>query len=164
MKETITPRDLFFDQLSDLLSVESQLLRAMPELIALTTHPALKTALEEHAQETERQHRTLESIFVRVGTEIGQDEGKAMVGLIEGGHGHLRGVNEPRTRDLMMIAHCLRVEHYEIAAYEITVTLAERLGYGEEAETLNGILTQERAVASLLKDLEPEIFQRAMEP
>jgi ferritin-like metal-binding protein YciE len=83
--------------------------------------------------------------------------------LLEGGDSHLAAARMPATRDLMMIAHCLRIEHYEIAAYEITTRLAERLGLDLEGQALSELLAEEDRVINLLHELEPSIYSKARE-
>lgn len=158
---TRTPRDLFFDQLRDLYSAEQQLSESLPLLVTLTSCDELRNLLVAHARQTDQQLVNLYRMFARHGLVPGNDKCRAMEGLIEGGESHLRAVEEPNTRDLMMIAHCLRVEYYEIAAYGITQRLAEGIGFDHEAEILKQSLSEEEAVARGLRALEPKIFGRA---
>ncbi|RYD38092.1 MAG: ferritin-like domain-containing protein [Verrucomicrobiaceae bacterium] len=154
---TNTPRDLLFDQLRDLHSAETQILSSLPGLAARAAYPPLCALITEHAGQTRRQLETLASIFQRHGMEPGNDKCKAMEGLIAGGDAHLDQVEVPQTRDLMMVAHCSRIEHYEIAGYGIAVRLAQRLGLQEEAAILESILGEELAAASGLEALEPAL-------
>lgn len=158
MDAIITPHDLFIDQLRDLCSMETQLTAALPELVLLSGHPALRELLIRHAEETDFQLSAIREILARHGNEAGEDTCKAMRGLIEGGEAHLKKVEHEPTRDLMMIAHCLRVEHYEIAAYQITQRLAQHLGLDSDVRILETLLDQETYTAAQLLALEPMIF------
>lgn len=162
--ETKTPLDLFFDQLRDLYSAESQLADALPVLVTLTTCPELRELLTTHTDQTHQQQARLLGIFDHHGLAPGADKCKAMEGLIEGGEAHLKTVEEPRTRDLMMIAHCLRIKYYEIAAYGITHRLGERLGLANEAAILKQMLGEEEATARGLRILECSVFDLAIQP
>ncbi len=159
--KTESPQDLFFDQVQDLYSVETQLVAALPHLLPLTSLPELRDLLVRHAGQTERQRQMVIKIFQDNGVEIGNDSCKAMKGLIDGGYAHLEEVTEPKTRDLMMIAHCLRIEYYEIAAYSITARLAASLNMTGEAGILHEILSEEEKAAEHLLALEPLIFDLA---
>lgn len=161
MKHPRTPRDLFFDQLLDLQSTEDQLGRALPELAATAVHGGLRELLERHSGETERHHLKITGILKRHSQASGSDRSKAIAGLIKGGRTHLQAAANVRTRDLMMIAHCLRIEYYEIAAYRIAARLAERLGYADEGCTLRVLLAEEERSAESLMELEPEVFRLA---
>jgi ferritin-like metal-binding protein YciE len=160
--QTVTPRDLFFDQLLDLHSVETQLVASLPTLLAREPYEPLVALLVSHAEETKRHLNIIASILQAHRIEIGDDKCKAMEGLIAGGDAHLDGVDVPETRDLMMIAHCLRIEHYEVAAYGITLRLAEQLGFREEVALLSATLKEEKEAVVKLSKLEPAIFERAL--
>ncbi len=158
-----TPLDLFFDQLRDIHSMESQLCDSLPELAALSSDGGLRDAIAAHSHETDRQLEFILEIFERHRVPVGKDKCKAIAGLIAGGDSHLESAKNPHTRDLMMVAHCLRIEHYEIAAYEITSRLADRLGLELEANLLNELMAQEMEMARWLTEFEPYLFQSAVE-
>lgn len=158
---TQTPMDLFFDQMRDLHSVELQLSRSVPGLAAKAENPELRAQLSRQATETHDRFEKLNRIFRKHGVSPGQDVCKAMQGLIEGGDEHLEQVDVPATRDLMLVAHCLRIEHYGIAAYTITARLAGQLQLQEEAAALQQIVAERQHTAELLLKLESGLFLHA---
>lgn len=83
---------------------------------------------------------------------------KAMDGLLEGGAKHLDSVPNPYTLALMLIAHCLCMELYGIASYQITRRLAQELELEEEAELLSDFLELARSAHDKLILLTPEAF------
>ena len=159
-----SPEDLFFDQMKDLHSMETQISSHLPDLLATAVDERLRGLLLTHSYETDQQLKILRELFARHGKDPGSDKCKAIAGLIDGGAAHLASVEDPATRDLMMVAHCLRVEHYEIAAYEITARLAGQLGLAEEAGVLLALQAQEQATADGLLGLEPNLFETANLP
>lgn len=161
MKNVHIPRDLFIDQLRDIYSMEVQIGQSMPHLVALCANESLRELIERHAQQNCIQIAEISKIFERHGELPGGDTCKAMAGLIEGGTSHLRDVKDPHTRDLMMIAHCLRIEYHEMAAYEITSLLAVRLGMIQEQELLTELLGEEKDMAAALLEWEPFLFEIA---
>ncbi len=158
---TNTPFELFFDQLRGIYSLEIQLRESGPHLVSLCTNESLRDLIFKHAQQNASHIAEIAAIFERHGESPGGDTCKAMKGLIESGTAHLEGVRSPPTRDLMMVAHCLRVEHYEIAAYQITTLLSERLGLMREPEILSGLLWEEKDMAAALMLMEPDLFDSA---
>lgn len=156
--KTQTPTDLLFDQLRDLLSVEMQLLDSVPYLLEVATEPRLKEALANHLPDTARHAKTVAEILAAHEIKPGQDKCKAMEGLIEGGHAHIKAVDQKSTRDLMIVAHCLRIEHYEIAGYTIALSLAEALKFTDIAASLNIILKEENTAKTELIELQPLLF------
>lgn len=165
MNTTIdTPYELLFDQLRDLYSVEVQLRESMPHLVSLCTNEELGNLLVGHACQNCNQIAEIAAIFERHRESPGDDRCKAMAGLIEGGTAHLEGVRSPHNRDLMMIAHCLRIEYYETAAYEFSCRLSRRLGLMREPEVLNNLLAEEKDMLASLMRLEPALFENAENP
>lgn len=156
-----TPLELLFDQLRDLHSMEIQLCESMPLLVSLCTNEELRDLIVNHAHQNGSQIAEIIAIFERYGEPFSDDRCMAMAGLIEGGTAHLESVASPHSRDLMMIAHCLRIEYYEIAAYEFTTLLSGRLGLMREPAILSELLKEEKDMATALKVLEPELFETA---
>jgi Mn-containing catalase len=156
-----TPTDLLFDQLRDLHSMESQLPESLLKIGQTTRYGPLRDVVMEQSDETLRRKVRLAAIFKKHDVSPGHDVCKAMAGLVEGGEDHLALVDDDATRDLMVLAHCLRVHHYGIAGYDIAGRLAERLGLVEDAELLTVLMTEEENAIGHLLALEPELFKIA---
>lgn len=58
----------------------------------------------------------------------------------------------------MMVAHCLRIECYEMAACRFASLLAGQLGLMREPEILLEFLAQEKDMADALNEPEPALF------
>lgn len=156
-----TTCELFFDQLRDLYSMEVQLCESMSDLVSLCTNEELRELIVSHALQNCNQIAEITAIFERYGKSPGNDKCKAIAGLIEGGTANLESVSSLPTRDLLMIAHCLRIESYEMAAYEFTTLLSGRLGLLREPAILSELLADEKDMAASLMLLEPGIFETA---
>jgi len=153
-----SPTELFFDQLKDLYSVESQVILTLPDLADNASDPALRSLLLDHEGESERHKTIVKRIFETHGRNPGGDICKAIKGLIEGGNEHLAKAEDPLVRDLLLIAHCNRIKHYEIAAYGFTVALAQCVGLINDARALGDILSDEREFARHLESIAEELF------
>lgn len=150
--------DLFFDQLRDIHSVESQVAGTLPHLSRLAALPALRGLFSEQHHLTLEQQRRVAAIFETHSREIGPDECQAMQGLIAGGNEHLERTDDPKARDLMLVAHWLRIKHYEIAAYQFAAALALQLDYIAERELLSTFLAAEESAAKELDGVAAELF------
>ncbi len=150
-----TPHKLLIDQLQDILSFEKQLENAMPELVEMACGPELNELLEDHLEQTHEHRSRVEHILDRLGADQGDSPCKAMQGLIEGGSNHLKQTKGAEIRDLLMVAHCTRIEAYEIAAYNFAISIAERLGLNEEAELLRLSRNDEQLTSDQLSFLSP---------
>ncbi len=145
-------RALFFDQLRDLYSVELQLEESIPELTESAVSDTLRARLGNHLEETKKQRERLERIFNEHEEDFNNDQSKAMKGLIKGGDQHIEMARLPLIRDSIIIAHCLRIEHYEIAGYTVLVTLANELGLTDEEDILRQSMEEEQEMSADLHD------------
>lgn len=159
MKATIHElSDLFFDQLRDIHSVESQVAETLPQLVERATLPALRELfLAQHPFTLEQRERIAE-IFERHSRTIGSDECRAMRGLIEGGNAHLDRVEDATVRDFMLVAHWLRIKHYEVAAYQFAAGLSLHLDEVAEREVLSDYLAAEERSVKELETVAAELF------
>lgn len=135
--------DLFLEQLRDLYSAENQIVKALPKMAKYASSEELKSAFEEHLEQTKGHVERLEEIFERLGARSKGKKCEAMEGLLEEGKEILSMNAEPSVRDAAMIAAAQRVEHYEIAGYGCARTFARLLGDQEAADLLQQTLDEE---------------------
>ena len=107
------------------------------------TSSQLKEAFTTHLEETEGHVTRLEEIFEALGEEPGGETCKAMEGLIAEGEDYVKASGDRDVRDAGLIGAAQRVEHYEMAGYGTTRTLATRLGESEAADSLQATLDEE---------------------
>lgn len=136
-------QDLYVEQLRDLHSAENQILKALPKMIAKTTHAELKQALQEHERVTEKQVQRLETIFSELGEKPTGHKCKGMEGLLEEGEEALKDFKDGDVLDAAIIASAQRVEHYEIAGYGTVRSMASMLGFDKQAQLLQQTLDEE---------------------
>ena len=148
-----TLESLFVHELKDLLSAEKQLTKALPKMAKGAASDALKTAFEEHLEQTKGHVARLEEIFAMLDKSPRAQLCKGMEGLIEEGAELLEEEGEPIVKDAALIGAAQRVEHYEIAAYGTARTLAELLGNDEAAELLQQTLDEEKETDEKLTEL-----------
>ena len=157
-----TINDLFQDQIKDLYSAESQLLKALPKMAKKATTKELKNGFEKHIKQTQGQIDRLMQIAEMWEFKPGGKKCKAMEGLIEEGEEVLEESGDSRVIDAALIAAAQRVEHYEISSYGTARALAERLGCEETAQLLQSTLEEEEATDKLLTQIcEGSILRQA---
>lgn len=163
MKSAKTLQDLFIHNLKDVYNAEKQLLKALPKMAKGATSDNLRTAIEEHRQETEGQVERLEQIFEILEVAPRGIKCAAMEGLIEEGQEALEDNFAPTVMDAAIIAAANKVEHYEIAAYGTLISLARLLDQDNIARLLHATLEEEKAADSKLTELaESEINVEAL--
>jgi ferritin-like metal-binding protein YciE len=151
--ELETLRDLYIDELKDLYSAESQILKALPRMIKAASHPELKRAFETHLKQTEGQVRRLEQVFEELDASPRGKKCVGMEGLIEEAKELLAEKPEPDVLDAGLISKAQHVEHYEIAGYGTVRTYARLLGEERQAKLLQQTLDEEGETDKLLTQL-----------
>ncbi len=145
--------ELFEDQIKDLYSAESQLLKALPKMAKKAASPELKKGFETHLKQTEGHVSRLDEIAKMWKFKPTGKKCKAMEGLIEEGKEVIEEDGDENVIDVALIAAAQRVEHYEISAYGSARALANRLGCKETSDLLQQTLDEESATDMLLSKL-----------
>jgi ferritin-like metal-binding protein YciE len=136
-------QDLLVEELKDLYSAESQILKAGPKVAKNVNSDQLRQAIEMHMKETEEQRGRLERILEKMGESTRGKKCKGMEGLIEENKELLDEDAEPDVLDAGLIVGLQKIEHYEIAGYGSAVTFAKLLGDEESARLLAQTLQEE---------------------
>ena len=145
--------DLLVHELKDLLSAEKQLVKALPKMAKGATNEELRTAFEEHLEQTKVHIERLEQVFEKLGKSARAEHCDAMEGLVEEGGKVLEEDMADDVRDAALIAAAQKVEHYEIASYGTARTFAQLLGHAEVANLLQETLDEEGETDHRLTDL-----------
>jgi ferritin-like metal-binding protein YciE len=146
-------KELFVDELRDVLSAEKQLLKALPKMAKAATSTELRKGFEKHLKETEGQVGRLEQVFESVGETARAKTCKAMKGLLEEGSEIIAEDMESDVKDAALIAAAQKVEHYEIATYGTLVTWAKQLDLKKAAKLLGQTLDEEKNTDLKLTEL-----------
>jgi ferritin-like metal-binding protein YciE len=158
MAEETNPLDeLLLDELKDLYSAESQIIKALPKMAKAASSPELRRAFERHLEETRRQVERLDQIGEELDVRMTGKKCKGMEGLIAEGRELLEEDLEEDVLDAGLIGAAQKVEHYEIAAYGTARTHAEMLGYRKIARLLQQTLNEEGATDKKLTQLAESI-------
>ena len=146
-------QDLYILELRDIYSSEDQILNRLPKMIKRAESGELRTALENHLEQTRSHVTRLERVFEMHGAEPKKQKCKGMHGLLEESDEMLGKDAAPAVRDAAIISACQRVEHYEIAAYGSVRTYAEQIGHERAAAVLQETLDEERAADQKLTEI-----------
>jgi ferritin-like metal-binding protein YciE len=155
-------QDLLAEQLRDIYSAETQLLKALPKMAQAARSPELKEAFTSHLEETRGHVDRLNQIFERLGIDAGAKKCKAMEGLLAEGEETIAEDAPPMVHDAALIAAAQRVEHYEIAAYGCVRTFATLLGDDETASLLEETLEEEEDADYKLTEIAESINDEAL--
>lgn len=147
-------RETFKQQLMDIYDAEKQLVKALPKIAKAAEHEELKSAIEEHLEETEEHVERLEHVFEIIGETAKGKKCQAMVGLLEEGQESIK----EKEGDAAIICAAQKVEHYEIAAYGSLITWARLLGEDEAADVMEETLDEEKNADEKLTSIAESII------
>lgn len=150
-------KELYIDELKDLYSAETQLLKALPKMAKAATSEQLRQGFEEHLAQTQGHVERLETIFQSLDESPKGKKCMGMEGLIKEGAEAIDEDFEGAVKDAALIGAAQRVEHYEIAAYGTASEFAQILEQTEHVSLLNETLEEEKETDCKLSDLAKDI-------
>ncbi len=127
--------------------------KGIPSMIEAAASPELRTALEQHLEETRTHVTRLERIFAQIGAEA-KTEDDDIIDEITKVADKMVGATEDGSplRDAVLVIGGGHVEHYEMAVYSSLEATARQLGLGEAAALLAETLKEEKAAAAKLAE------------
>jgi ferritin-like metal-binding protein YciE len=149
-------KELYIDELKDLYSAETQLVKALPKMAKSAASDELRQGFEEHLEQTKGHVQRLEQIFEALGESPKGKKCKGMEGLIAEGSEVTEEDYEGNILDAALIGAAQRVEHYEIAGYGTVRAMAEVLGEDEHVSLLTETLDEEKETDEKLTELAQE--------
>ena len=151
---------LFKHFLRDIYYAEKQILKTLPKMARKADSEELRTAFEEHLEETQTHVETLEKVFESMGMKARGVTCDAINGIIDEGKEIMSETDDADARDAGMIAAAQAVEHYEITRYGTLISYARTLGHTEAADLLQTTLDQEYAADQKLTKLAESTLNR----
>ncbi len=149
---------LFEEEIKDLYDAEKQLVRALPKLAKAANSEELSSAFQEHLEVTKGHVTRLEEVFQLLEVKPRGKTCEAMKGLVAEGQEVMEQEGDDVLRDAALTGAAKRVEHYEMAAYQSAIALAEAMGNEEAAELLRQTLGEEEEADEKMQSLCQEIL------
>jgi ferritin-like metal-binding protein YciE len=144
--------ELFIDELKDIYSAETQLIKALPKMAKAATSENLRAGFEHHLEQTKEHARRIEEICTQLKEKPTGKKCGGMEGLLGEGK-EMMDEFEGDVLDAALISAAQRVEHYEIAAYGTVRTYAELLAHDRAVELLEETLEEEKETDQKLTEL-----------
>jgi ferritin-like metal-binding protein YciE len=160
--EMTDPRQLFLHELGDVLYAERTLVKTLPKLQQEASDEELALGFEEHLEQTRQHVKNVEQAFEKLGEQPSAEKCPGIDG-IKKEHDDFVAKASPSqdVLDSFLTGAGARTEHYEIAAYEGLVTMAEAMGETDVAELLSQNLEQEKEALEKLKTIGKRLAQQA---
>lgn len=137
-------RELYVDELKDIYSAETQLVKALPKMAKAAVSAELRNGFVQQLEQTRDHVSRLEQIFEDLDETPTDKHCKGMEGLIKEGGEAAEEDYEGDAKDAALIGAAQRVEHYEIAAYGTVRAMAEKLGESKAVNLLSQTLQEEK--------------------
>jgi len=139
------PRELFLHELGDVLYAERTLVKTLPKLQQEASDDELAEGFGEHLEETRQHVENLEQAFEAMGEPAKAEKCPGIEGIKKEHDEFVSNESpSPEVLNAFLTGAGARTEHYEIAAYEGLITMAEAMGEAEVARLLNENLAQEQ--------------------
>lgn len=146
------PRELFLHELGDVLYAEQTLVKVLPKLKKEATDEELAASFEVHLEETRQHVENVKQAFGELGESAKAEKCAGIEGLKKEHDDFVAGESpSPDVLDAFLTGAGARTEHYEIAAYEGLVTMAEAMGETTVAKLLRENLEQEKKALTTMK-------------
>ena len=139
------PRELFLHELGDVLYAERTLVKALPKLQEEASDEELAKGFADHLEETRQHVKNVEQAFEALGEQAKAEKCPGIEGIKQE-HDDFVANESPSQEvlDAFLTGAGARTEHYEIAAYEGLVTMADAMGEDEVAKLLSENLEEEK--------------------
>jgi ferritin-like metal-binding protein YciE len=148
-------KELFTHELTDMLDAERKLVEALGELAEdHAEEPQLQKGFESHQAQTEKQVERIQQIFEELGEQPKETECKGLKGLLE--ERDTFKEDEDPAKDILAVfdvGAAIKVESYEINAYESLIRLAEQLDMNKAVKLLRQNLKEEEQTRTKLQGM-----------
>ena len=148
------PRDLFLHELGDILYAEQTLVKALPKLQEEASDDELAQGFGEHLEETRQHVKNVEQAFEELGQPVKAEKCPGIEGIKREHDDFVANESPtPEVLDAFLTGAGARTEHYEIAAYEGLLTMAEAMGEDKVAKLLSENLEQEKVALTKMQTI-----------
>jgi ferritin-like metal-binding protein YciE len=154
------PRELFLHELGDVLFAEQTLVKALPKLKDEASDQELATGFAEHLEETRQHVENLKLAFEELGEPAKAERCPGIEGIKKEHDEFVANESpSPEVLDAFLTGAGARAEHYEIAAYEGLITMADAMGETKVSELLTANLEQEQKALTKMKTIGKRLAQ-----
>ncbi|WP_336492320.1 ferritin-like domain-containing protein [Methylobacterium nigriterrae] len=137
-------KDVYLDEMKDLWSANDQMTRAVKELSGQASDPKLKQMLEHSVGGIEKHTGILKELIQQCGGQTEPEYCKGMEGLVTEArkHGIKEAAQDPKLRDVEIIAQYQRMTHYGLAGFGTAAAYAKALGKSEDESKLKQAVSE----------------------
>ena len=155
-------QELFVHNLSEIYDAEHQFIEGQQEMAQQASDKDLKSAIEEHIDQTEQHARNLEQVFEQLGQQPQRATNEVAQGLVSSAQQLMQEAQNEDLRDCAINAAVIKVEHFEMGSYRGLITAAQQMGQDEIVNLLQQNHQEEEQTAQIAEQSAPELLQKVM--
>lgn len=152
-----TEQDLFEHELRDVYDAEKKLVRALESMANKVTDETLSSSISEHRTTTRQQVKRLEQVFKLLDKKPRREPCRGINGLLNEFTKFVKEEPADQILNIYAVGAGLKIEQYEIVAYQSLLRLAQQLGMPEARDLLTQTLMEEEATAVQLEALADQL-------
>jgi ferritin-like metal-binding protein YciE len=155
-----TPKDLFIHEMGDMFDAEQRILQMLPLMAKECNNQQVKSAFEQHEQETRQQINNLEECFRILGVKPEKASCMAIAGLKQEHDSFLKEKPSEELLTMFDLGGAEKTEYYEMASYKGLIEKANLMGQKQCVQLLEQNLSQEEAMAKRVATLSKDLGQQ----
>jgi ferritin-like metal-binding protein YciE len=156
-------QELFVHELSEVYDAENRLIEGQQEMVEHATDQDLKSAIQEHLEQTRQHAANVERVFTELDKEAHRETNEVAQGLVSEAQEGLQEAQSDALRDAAIVSAVIKVEHFEMGSYRSLVTAAHLMGQTEIERLLRENMQQEEETARIAEQSAEELLQKAMQ-
>jgi ferritin-like metal-binding protein YciE len=155
-------QELFTHELCEVYDAEHRLIEGQQEMIQHATDENLRSAIQEHLEQTREHAANVERVFAELGQEARRETNEVAQGLVSEAQEGIQEAQSPALCDCAIVSAVIKVEHFEMGSYRSLVTGAQLMGRSEAARLLKHNMDQEEQTAKLAESSSEQLLRKAM--
>jgi ferritin-like metal-binding protein YciE len=152
-----TEQDLFEHELRDVYDAEKKLVRALDSMSKKVTDETLSSSISEHRTTTQQQVKRVEQVFKLLDKKPRHEPCRGINGLLNEFTKFVKEEPSDQILNLFAVGAGLKIEQYEIVAYQSLLRLAQQLRMPDARDLLTQNLMEEEATAVQLEALADQL-------
>jgi ferritin-like metal-binding protein YciE len=149
--------DLFRFELGDIYDAEQRIVQMLPQMANECSDGQVKSALQNHEQQTRQHIKNLEQCFQILGASPTRNACYAIAGLKQEHDEFVKEKPSEKILTMFDLGGAFKTEHYEIASYQGLIEKANLLGQKDCARLLQENLSQEQAMAQKVEQISRQL-------
>ena len=155
-------QELFVHELCEVYDAEHRFIEGQQEMVENATDENLRSAVQEHLEQTREHASNVERVFANLGVEAHRETNEAARGLVSEAQEGIQEAQSAALRDCAIVAAVIKVEHFEMGSYRSLVTAAHLMGRSEAEQLLRRNMDQEERTAKLAESTSEQLLRKAM--